>query len=169
MMQSPKVHADHLRAEIEYLLAQYPELKDDEDLRADMLEGETELFTILTALHRYREDSKALIEGSQARLEELAARKKRLGTRMDFLRQLMQSLLASSELRKVELPEVTLSITNRPQALIGPDDADGLPDELVRIRREPDRPKIKEALQAGRDVPGFVLNNAPPGLTVRVK
>jgi hypothetical protein len=163
-----KIEADHLRIEIEFLLAQYPDLRDDEDLRADMLEGETQITKILTALHRYREDSKKLANGSQEQLDALIARKKRLTLRVEFLRKLMQSILFAADIRKIELPECTLSIRNNPQQVLGEADVDELPEDLIRIKREPDRQKIREALLQGRHVPGCILNNAPPSLNVKI-
>jgi hypothetical protein len=166
-----KIEADHLRTEIEFLLAQYPELQDDEDLRADMLEGSTQITEILTALNRYREDTRALADGSQARMEELAARKKRLGLRVEFIGKLMQSILGTAQIRKIELAEVTLSMRSNPQTLHVDEtiDLNELPEDLIRIKREVDRKKIREALLEGRNVPGCVLTNAPPSLSVRVK
>jgi hypothetical protein len=49
------------------------------------------------------------------------------------------------------------------------DRADLLPDDLVRIKREADRVKIREALLAHRKLPGISLSNAPPTLAINVK
>ena len=166
-----KIEADRLRTEIEFLLAQFPELKDDADLRIDMLEGETEIIPLLTALNRYREDTKALAEGSQPRMEELAARKKRLGARVDFISKLMQSILESAQLRKIELAEVTLSMRGNPDSLII-DEAvalTDLPEDLIRTKREVDRKAIREAILAGRNVPGCVLTKSSPSLLVKIR
>jgi hypothetical protein len=165
-----KIEADRLRTDIEFLLAQYPELQDDEDLRADMLEGETRITEILTALNRYREDTRALADGSQQRMDELLARKKRLGLRVEFIGKLMQTILATAQIRKIELPEVTLSIRENPQSLqIDEGSIAELPDDLIRTKVEPDRKKIREAIVEGRNVPGCVLLDASPSLMVRVK
>lgn len=161
--------ADRLRTEIEYLLSQYPELADDDVLRADMLDGSTDIREILTGLHRTYEDTKALIDGTAGRLEDLAARRARFRQRNEFIRDLMQRILESAQIRKIELPEVTLSMKNNPQQLIGTLAPEDLPDDLVKVTRAPDKTKIREALIAGREVPGVFLSNAPPSLTVRVK
>lgn len=158
-----------LRQMIERLLLEYPDIAEDEILRADMLQGETDLFGLLTELHRRREDNKALIEGTQARMEDLSSRKKRFGARVDFLTRLMQSLLEAADLRKVELPEMTLSLRNNPQVMMGNPDPYALPDELVNIKREVNRAKIKDALREGKQVDGCYLSNAAPSLMVRVK
>ena len=165
-----KMEADALRVEIEFLLSQYPELKDDDDLRADMLEGETDISVVLTALNRYREDTRALADGSQARVEELMARKKRLGVRVDFISKLIQSILFTAQIRKIELPEVTLSIRENPQSLqIDDGSIADLPGDLIRTKVEPDRKKIREAIVEGRNVPGCVLVSSSPSLLVKIK
>lgn len=168
-MANFKHDADMLRIDIEHLLSQYPDLADDEVLRADMLEGSTDIREILTGLNRTLEDTKALIDGMQGRLEDLAARRARFRQRGEFVRDLMLRILESAQLRKLELPEVTLSTKNNPQQIIGEPDAETLPDDLVKVTRAPDRKKIREALIAGQEVPGVILSNAPPSLMVRVK
>ncbi|MEH2525824.1 MULTISPECIES: siphovirus Gp157 family protein [unclassified Bradyrhizobium] len=160
--------AINLTQQIEALLREYPDLADDEILLADMLEGQTDLANVLTSLIVALDDAKALRDGTAGRLEELTARKARFGRRMEFVRSLILRIMEAAQLPKVELPEATLSLRKNQQALIGEGDGD-LPDELCKIKREPDRKKIKEAIQGGREVPGFTLNNAPPSLTVRVK
>jgi hypothetical protein len=166
-----QLETEKLRIEIQFLLAQYPELEGDEDLRADMLDGETDITRLLTALHRYREDTRALADGSQERLDELLSRKKRLALRTDFISKLMQGILTIAEIRKIELPEVTLSLRNNPSLLVIDEDIDfkDMPDDLMRVKRELDRKKIREALEQGRNVPGAVLVPAPASLSVRVK
>jgi Siphovirus Gp157 len=161
----------NLRIEIEALLRDpdFAVLADDEILRADTLEGSTSLKDVLTSLATSEDDAKALRDGTGGRLEELSARKTRFGRRIDFVRALIQRVMEAANLPKIELPIATLSLRNNSQQLIGDGEGVDLPDDLVRIKREPDRPKIKEALKAGRIIPGFVLSNAPPSLVVRIK
>lgn len=158
-----------LRQHIELLLRDYPDLADDEILRADMLDGETDLKGVLTEIHRMIDDAKALRDGTGQRLEDLQDRRSRLQRRMDFGRDLITTILLTADIRKVELPEVTLSLRNNPHKVLGDPTAAELPDDLVRVVRSPDKTKIREALEAGRDVPGCVLSNAPPSLLIRVK
>ena len=77
-------------------------------------------------------------------------------------------MLESAGTKKVELPEVTLSLKNNPQRLLG-EGLEALPDELVKIKREPDKAKIREWLERGVAVEGYQLSNAPPSLLVRIK
>lgn len=164
-----ETQANQLRSQIEALLREYPDLADDEILRADMLEGETNIDEIVTGIHRMIEDAKALRDGTQARLDDLASRKGRFQKRVDFGRDLILKILEAAQLPKLELPEVTASLKANPRQLLGDPDPDALPDEFVRITRAPDRKKIREALERGQQIVGCYLSNAPPSLTLRVK
>jgi hypothetical protein len=162
-------NADALRREIERLLLEYPELADDEVLRADMLDGSTDIGDILLSLIHTIQDATALKEGTQARIDELKARGERFAMRQDFVRGLIFKIMETAQLKKVELSEATLLIRANPQQLVGDIDVNALPDELCRIKREPDKAKIKAALLAGQTVPFCQLSNAPPSLMVKVK
>ncbi|QOZ68859.1 siphovirus Gp157 family protein [Bradyrhizobium arachidis] len=160
---------DALRLEIEKLARDYPEIAEDEVLRADMLDADTSLVDVLTALIRLGEDARTLRDGTKQQQENLKARADRFGRRLEFTRALMLSILNAAALRKVELPEATVYLRNNPQQLIGEPDADALPDEFVKIKRTADRAAIKAALQAGRELPGLQLSNASPSIMVMVK
>jgi hypothetical protein len=158
-----------LRQQIEALMREYPELAEDEILRADMLEGETNLAEVVTAIHRMTEDAKALRDGTQERLDDLTSRRNRFKSRVEFGRELILKILNAADIKKLELPEVTISLRNNKPALIGDVDPGLLPDELVKITRAVDRAKVREAIEAGNVVEGFTLSNAPPSLLVKVK
>jgi hypothetical protein len=167
-MANLELSTDLLRLEIETLRRQH-DLDDDEDLRADMLEAETSLNDQLLLLARGLDDAKGLVEGTASRLAELSARKARFERRIEFFRELIAKLMESAGTRKIELPEVTLSMRNNPQRVVGDPDPDMLPDDLVKIVRTVSKTRIKEAIEQGREVPGCFLSNAPPSLVVRVK
>lgn len=160
---------NRLRIEIETMLREYPELLEDDALRADMLEGATDARDVLTVLARHLDDAKGMQEGVHGRIEELCAREERFIARAEFIRDLIFKVLESAQLKKIELPDATLSLRSNPQRLIGEADAATLPDELCKITRSLDRKKIREAIDSGQAVPGFQLSNAPPSLMVRVK
>jgi hypothetical protein len=159
--------ADLLRTEIAMLVNEHPEMADDEFLRADMLEGETPLHEVLTEINRMIEDARALRDGTKSRLDDLNQRRARMDRRMEFGRKLIEKILLAADLKRVELPEATISLRNGQRSLIG--DGVDLPDEFVKLTRAPDRVKIREALEAGQEVPGYALSNAAPQLTIRVK
>ena len=60
-----KYSVDILRRTIELLLERYPELKEDEDLKADMLEGSTDFEETMEKLLRRTQDSIYLAKACQ--------------------------------------------------------------------------------------------------------
>jgi hypothetical protein len=158
-----------IRRQIENLKVSFPDLAGDDESWQVSLESETDLSELLTNIIRKIDDSKALVIGTKDRFEELEQRKARFEHRIDALRQLAFKLMQSAEVTKLELPEATLSLRNGAQQLVGEADAASLPDDLCKVSRSIDRTKVKEALKAGKDVPGFSLSNAAPSLSIRVK
>lgn len=162
-------NVDGLRQQIEALIRNYPDLAEDETLRADTLEGATDIKQVLTALFEAADDNKTLMEAITLRVQTLTARKARLLRRVEFLRDLMLRILQSADQKKIELAAATLLQRATQPQIVGEINADALPDDLVRIKREPDRVKIREALLARREVPGLSLSNAPPTLSINVR
>lgn len=160
---------DQLRHDIEALIRDNPDLADDEVLRADMLDGETDLYSVLTALVEASAEAKSMQSAIGERLQALVARRARFDRRVEFLRDLMLKVLQSADLKKIELADATLSQRAGIPHLIGEPDVDALPDEFVRIKRVVDASAIREALINHREVPGLVLSNAPPSLMIKVK
>lgn len=160
--------AKYVQDEITALLLAHPELAEDEVLRADSIEGETGAFEFLSSLVRKIDGTKALASGTAYYIEELRGRKARLDRRENALRDLIMKVMNTADLRKAELPEATLSIrSNQPKVLII-NDAE-IPDEFMRIKKEPDKLRIKAAMMAHENVPGCVLSNAEPSLAILVK
>jgi hypothetical protein len=157
-----------IKHQVDTLLSAYPELAEDEVLRADMLEGSTDLVEFLRALERRRQEASALAESVTMNIDALAARRARFERRDTGIRDLMFKMLQLAHLRKLEMPEATLSVrTGVPRVLVT--DEAALPDELCRIKREPDRAKIKEALADFKPVPGATLSNAEDTFAIRVR
>ena len=134
-----------------------------------MLDGETAISDVLTDLIRMAEDAKAMRDATKSRQDDLKARAQRFDRRVEFVRSLMLAILDAANLRKVELPEGTIFLRNNAQQIVGEIDPAVLPDDLVKIERKADRAAIKDALKAGRDLPGLVLSNSPPSVVVTVK
>lgn len=155
-----------LEAEIGLLLRNHPELADDEELRADVLEGETDLHGTLERLLDRLLDAEADEIAIKHRMSELEARKHRTVQRQSTLRALISRIMLLADLRKVKLTEKTLSFRAVPGKVEIYDET-ALPEELTRVRKEPDKTKIKEALSNGQFVPGAVLTNGSETLSVR--
>lgn len=162
-------NVDQLRLDIEALLREFPDLGEDEILRADMLEGQTDLREVLTHLFNVVDDNKTMIEATTMRLRQLSERRARFARRVDFLRGLMLKILQSADLGKVELAVATISQRAGTPQIIGEVAVADLPDDLCHLKREADGAKIRAALVNGREIPGLVLSNAPPTLVVNAR
>lgn len=162
------MRADQIKQQIATLLLQYPELEDDEVLRADMIEGETNLHEFLRTIEKRRRNTDGQLRALDYEVGELKARTERFERRKEAMKELMFRLLQAGNLRKVELPEATLSIANGQAHVVITDEA-MIPDILCRIKREPDKTRIKQMLKEGTEVRGAVLSNASPHLTIRTR
>lgn len=89
--------------------------------------------------------------------KRLAARAKTVSNRLDYLRGLYAGIMLEHGLKKVKgsAYEIALAKSERVQV---PSNLDGLPPEFVKTKveetREANRAAIKEAIKAGRDIPG---------------
>ena len=159
-----------VRAQIEALRVSYPGIWDDDDqqLLADMLEGETDLHEFLTGVVRRMCEAEALASGIGNLLVDMRDRQRRFYERHDAMRALAFKLMQQAAVKKVELPQATLSIrAGQPKVIIT--DETVLPPNCVRIKREPDKVAIREHLARGEPVAGAELSNSEPVLAVRVK
>ena len=147
---------------------QFPELFEDEILRGDMIEGETEAFDFLSLIVRKIGDNKSLAIGTAEYIKELSERKARIERRDEALRALAFRIMQTADLPKAELPEATLSIRRgAPKVLIT--DETALPAECLRTTVTPDKAAIKELLASGREISGAVMSNGEATLSIRVK
>jgi hypothetical protein len=152
-------------ADIDNLLAAYPELAEDTDLRADMLEGSTAAYDVLTRLVNIERDADSMSKAIAERIKDLQARKARAEKRKDAMRLMMLRVMNAAGLKKVPLVEATVSITKGRDSVEIVDEA-ALPDAYVRIERVPDKAALKAAL-ANDNVPGARMRAGEETITVR--
>lgn len=160
--------ADQIKQQITALLLQYPELADDEVLRTDMVEAETDAFEFLHMVELKRQITVADAGAAASLIAQWDERLGRLERREKAIRELMLKIMQTASLSKVNLSIATLSIANG-QAHVVITDETAIPDILCRIKREPDKARIKQMLKDGAEVRGAVLSNASPHLTIRTK
>lgn len=157
----------NLEAEFAALLLSFPELADDDTLRADVLEGETNFHAVLTRIVNSERDADSLAKAVAGRISDLQARKSRAERRKEAMRSLMFKLLKAAGVPRVPLAEATISIGKKAAAVEIVDEA-LLPAEVVRITTAPDKKAIADLLKAGTDVPGAKMGEAGEQLSVRV-
>lgn len=158
----------NIRAQIDALLLSYPELSEDETLRADCIEAETGAFEFLRYVERKRQETTALITGISANIITLQERQNRFYRREGAFRELIFKIMEAGDLHKAELPEATLSIRQGNAKVIITDETI-LPASFIRTKTEPDKKKIAEELKAGTLIAGAILSNPEPTLSIRTK
>lgn len=157
-----------IRQQIANLLTTCPELAEDDVLRADMIEGETEAFTFLSIIARKIGETDALLDGTATYIAELSERAGRLNRRCVSLRTLAFKTMEAADIKKAELAEATLSIRAGGRKVVITQESE-IPGHLVKVVRSPDKTAIREKLLAGEYVPGAELSNAEPSLSIRTK
>jgi hypothetical protein len=163
-----RIDPEQVRQQISNLLLQFPDLAEDELLRTDMIEAETEAFDFLAQIVTRIEDTEALSEGTAQRIKELSERKGRFEQRKEALRYLAFKIMTAADIKKAELPCATLSVRNGAAKVVVHDEA-SLPADCIKTVTSPDKAAIKDLLASGRSVPGAYLSNGEPSLSIRVK
>ena len=160
--------AAFVKAEVGKLLAEYPELEDDETLRADAIEGETDAHKIIKRALAERQDAEMMVGAIKAREVDMAARRARFERKSDAMRSLIRNIMQAAKLPKLTLDEATLSITS-PRRTVVVEDLEALPQGYFKTVRQADKTAIKSALEQGNEIPGAVMATGSPGLMVRTK
>lgn len=160
--------ANVTKAEIAKLLEAYPELSEDDQLRMDAIEGETNAFGVIEKALAERQEAEAMAGAIKEREINLAARRSRFERKSDAMRGLIKAIMKAADLPKVQLTEASISITSPRVNVIITNEAD-LPQGYVRIKREADKAAIKSALMRGDEIPGAELQFGDESLTIRTK
>ena len=160
-----KYDVDMLKRTIELLLERYPELKEDEELKADMLEGSTDFRETMEKLLRRTQDNIYLSKACQEAERDINDRRKRFDKRVEFGRELMKRLLEAANVRKMEFPTSTISLMNTAPQVVILNEYE-IPDDFMRIKKEPNKVLLKEMLEK-MDVPGVTLSNGGTSLVIR--
>lgn len=140
---------------------------EDEELYHIAIDGETSLNEMIDAILANIAIDQELLDGIAARESDLHVRKSRLNERIQYRKaKIEQALLIYGE--KIERPEATLSLTQRRAKAVVNEDAD-IPARFWKAVPQLDKAELLKALEAGEQVPGAVLSNAPQTLTIRRK
>lgn len=157
-----------LEREIGALLDAYPELADDDELRADMLEGSTDLERIASRIVRRRTLAVAGVVGIKVVEADLKERRARFERQEEAMKALLKRVLTLAGADKLTLPEATVSIT-KPRESVDVQDVGALPQGYFNTIRQADKKAIGDALKAGEAIPGAALTVGEAGLTIRSK
>lgn len=157
-------------AELARIAAELDVLCDnDEDLFADMMEGETDVHVYIQRLHESRSEDMERIVGLKARMDDLTARKQRYEAREAATKAAIGKVLRVARLPKIELPEATYSVRDGkpPLRVVDPE---AVPEELQRIKCEPDKPAINKKFADADSLPNWLVREpAIDVVTARTK
>ena len=151
------------------LLSEDSALEHDQAALDDLLgDAEGDVEDVLARLLRAARDAKAMAEASAGLIEDMRARKERYQRRNEAFRSTAFSILDALGRSKVELPDITASIrAGQPSVQITNEDE--IPDLYVELVRKIDRQTIASVLKSGGEVPGAVLSNSLPTISLRTK
>lgn len=166
-MSNRRINPEIVRQQIANLFHLYPELRDDEELRLDTIEAETEANELFSSLLAVIIDADMKAVGLATYEKKFKERRQRLEHKVEKLRELVFKIMQFAEIHKIELPEATLSIRDGAQQVVITDESK-IPDDLCKIERSPKKTEIKEALKSGKEIPGAELSNGAPSLAVRM-
>lgn len=156
---------DQARHDLASLLSLHPELEEDDVLRQDMIEAETGALELIDKLVEAEREALALEESITRILERLSDRKNRFANRRVILRKYIMQIMEAANLKKVERPAATVSISaGRPKVMIT--DEAALPQRCLRVKSEPNKTLIQAALLNGEVVNGAMLSNPEPVLRI---
>ena len=125
------------------------ELPDDERLRHDVIEGETQAFECLDAYAEQAIADAALVKQARERASRLEARANRN-------RAIVSAILQGLQVKRTERAMFTASLAQRTEVVEVPTNEE-LPSAFVRTA--PDKVLIGKTLRSGERVPGFELQD----------
>lgn len=160
--------AEHVKTSIRALFAKFPELEGDEDFRIDVLEGETDLYSIVSKAVSERAEASTFASAIKERENDLASRRARYEQRADAFKSLIKDLMNVAQVEKITLPEATIS-TLKGRASVEVEDIDALPQGYFKVEKKADKTAIKAAIDAGEAIPGASIVTGEPSITIRVK
>lgn len=135
-----------------------------EDVLRDTLEGLTgELTQKATNVARFVANQDAMAEAIDNAAEQMKLRSKRLRNRTAYLRQYLLVNMQAAGMQKLDTPDLVVAIKKNPPSVVVFDEA-AIPADFKRTPPPapppvpvPDKALIRDALQAGTEVPGARL------------
>lgn len=150
----------------EQLITLDDEIASDEKLLTDTLDGETEALELLRVVVRQALDAETFEEALKHRREELETRAARFKARAARCRNFVSEAMQTLQIKALAAEDFTASVRDgKPSVRIT--DAAALPEQFMRIKFEPMKIEIGDALKAGATIAGAELSNAGPVLTIR--
>lgn len=139
---------------------------DDPDLMVVLAEGQTSLLELLDHLLELDLHDEALICALKGNRDTLAVRLHRFEERRRSRRVVLEQALVLLERTSLERPTGTINLVDRPPSLIV-DEEGVVPAKFFDLKPVLNRRLVKEALEAGAEIPGVRLSGRAVTLTLR--
>lgn len=132
-----------------------PHCDGDEQLFHDMMQGESDIDRVASRIwEQVARDTETLV-GIKERQDALSERKGRIERRVEAGKAAIGEVLRRSHLKKLELPEVTLSVRDGKNKLEIVD-KDAVPSTFQRVTYTPDKAAINEAYSDSDSLPNWL-------------
>lgn len=174
------------------LRASIAALDGDDELLVDVIEGQTSLFEAFDMILVRITTDKALADGVDMAIAALETRKARFMARVEHDRALIEQAMSTADLKTVERPAGTLTLSERAPSLVVNDESEipamwwkagkpALDKKGLTAALRARAAEIEEAQALDGDekaaalaaisapIPGVSLSNAAPSLMIRVK
>lgn len=113
-------------------------------------------------LNRLKADSEAI----ESEIKRLTARRDAIRNERERLSDRLREFMATVGLQKVKTPYISVSI-GKPYESVVVGSPMLLPDECVKLVRQPKKDEIKKLIDSGKYVPGAWIQKGKPRLTIR--
>lgn len=151
----------------EFAAAIRAEFGEDDELVADVLEGETDFADVIGTLIEADAEAKAFAAACRELERSYRARAASYAARSEAIAGRIHQLLQSAGLRRFEHAAGSVSIRPTPRRVIVSAEPDDLPPEFQRLKVEADKVALKAALEDGREIPGAFLGNGGETIAIR--
>ena len=142
---------------------------DDERCFADMMVGHTDIDHVVLRIHEQVARDSEMLVGIKERKAAISERQERIERRIEAGKSLIGKVLRAGRLTKLELPEVTYSVRDgKPSLKVV--DPEAVPEELCRVKSEPDKTAINETYAQSDALPNWLVREpARDVITARTK
>lgn len=142
---------------------------DDDEMAMTAIEGETGLKECISEAVDRISELNSHCEALDLRIKDLSERRSRFDVQAERIKTAVFAAMGQAEIRKLELPQATLSVRAVPPKAEIVDEA-LVPSKFWKAK-DPvlDKKAVLEALKAKEDVPGASLSNGGETLSIRSK
>jgi hypothetical protein len=105
-------------------------------------------------------------EGYKAEIDRLSDRKKAIDNKVDSMKDYLRVNMQAADMTKIKGKLFTITL-GAPTETVYVADSELLPDDLVYIKREPNKTDIKAQLKSGAEIEGCALVQGKARLTIK--